>query len=74
MKKSQNAPYATATYVAAFGHPGFVTSVAYAVATAAGVDGAALDTMLDLDLDDSDGILVPLYGDGKQPLHLKRPL
>ena len=63
-----------ATYVAAFGHPGFVTSVAYAVATAAGVDGAALDTMLDLDLDDSDGILVPLYGDGKQPLHLKRPL
>ena len=32
-----------------------------------------LDEMLSMELGDAEGLLVPLYGDGKQALHLTRP-
>jgi len=62
------------TYIAVFGHRSFLNSLAYAVATAAGVHFGALDEMLDMSVGEAEGILVPLYGDGKKAIHLKRPL
>ena len=63
-----------ATYVSVFGHSGFVNSVAYAVATAAGIHPESLDELLSIRLGEAEGILVPLYGQTKTAIHLKRPL
>ena len=62
------------TYVAVFGHAGFLHSVAYSVATAAGIDAEALERLLDIELGEAEGVLVPLYGAGKSAIHLKRPM
>ena len=63
-----------ATYVSLVGHAGFLNAVAYAVSTAAGIEGDSLEATLDIDLGEAEGILVPLYGKGKSVIHLKRPL
>ena len=61
------------TYVTVFGHSGFLHAVAYAVATAAGILPEELDRMIDINLGEAEGILIPLYGLGKAAIHLKRP-
>ena len=63
-----------ATYVAFFGQTPFINSVAYAIATAAGLEAAALDELLEMKLGEAEGVLVPLFGKGKSGIHLKRPL
>ena len=62
------------TYISCFGHTGFLNAIAYAVATAAGMEADALDKLLEIDLGEAEGILVPLYAKGKAAIHLKRPL
>lgn len=62
-----------ATYVGVFGQPVTLNAVAYAVATAAGCSVEALDAVARIDLGEAEGILVPLYGMGKEPIHLARP-
>jgi len=61
------------TYVAMFGHAAFLNSVAYAIATAAGLETEALDKLLDMRLGEAEGVLVPLFGKGKSAIHLARP-
>ena len=63
-----------ATYVPVFGHTCYLNAVAYAVATAAGMEADSLDALLEVDLGDCEGLLVPLYAMGKSAIHLKRPL
>ena len=61
-------------YLACFGHPLFLHAVAHAVAIAAGMRARELDTsILDLHLGESEGLLVPLYAQGKSALLLKLP-
>ena len=60
------------TYMAAFGHAVFLNMAAYAVAVAASASAEALEHLLDIDLGEAEGILVPLYGGAVQ--HLQRPL
>ena len=62
-----------ATYLSVFGHAGYNHATAYAVATAAGMQAAQLDEMLNLELGDAEGVLVPLYGAGKGASVYKRP-
>ena len=62
-----------ATYISVIGHGGFNHAVAYAAASAAGMRACDLDKMLNLELGDVEAVLVPLYGDGKVAIHLKRP-
>ena len=61
------------TYVAVFGGQPYLSATAHAVAAAAGMKTAELDGLLDMSLDESEGLLVPLYGVGKSAIHLKRP-
>jgi hypothetical protein len=61
------------TYVSIFGHAGYVHAIGHAIAAASGMEASHLDAMIDLDLRDVDGLLVPLYGAGKTAIHLKRP-
>ena len=61
------------TYVSVFGHEGYLHSVAYAIAVAAGIKPDQLDEMIKLNVGEAEGILVPLYGLGKAVIHLKRP-
>ena len=58
------------TYVAIFGHAVWLNSMAYAVATAAGLDEGELDTLLDLELEEAEAILVPLYGGEVQKMYV----
>jgi len=50
------------TYVAVFGHAVWLNAIAYALATAAGVEDDQLDFVLDLELGEAEGVLVPLFG------------
>lgn len=61
-----------ATYIAAFGQPVFINATAHAVACAAGAPVDVLDAMLDIDLSEAEGMLVPLFG-GPAIQHLSRP-
>ena len=61
------------TYITLFGHGPYLQSVGYAVAIAAGMRPVELDALLDIELGDAEGVLVPLYGLGKPAIHLKRP-
>jgi len=63
-----------ATYISVFGHSGYVDALAYAIAAASGMRAADLDKMLNLELGDAEGVLVPLYADGRGAVHLKRPI
>ena len=62
------------TYISAFGHPVFIHTIAYAVAAAGGMKPQELDAILDLEVDDAEAILVPLYGLGKGAAHFKRAI
>lgn len=62
------------TYIGIFGHNGFAQSVAYAVATAAGVSEESVDEMIGVELGEGEGLLVPLYGHNRKVIHLKRPM
>jgi len=62
-----------ATYVSIFGQAVFINAIAHAVACAAGARNETLDPVLEIDLGEAEGILVPLYG-GPPIQHLKRPL
>lgn len=59
------------TYLSLFGHAVFLNAVAYALAVAAGAAADGLDAMLDFDLGEAEGLLVPLFGGA--PQHLRRP-
>ena len=61
------------TYISVFGHQTYLHATAYAVGTAAGIKAEALDDLLNINLGEAEGILVPLYGIGKAAIHLKRP-
>jgi len=63
-----------ATYISVFGHSGYVDALAYAIAAASGMRAADLDKMLNLAPGDAEGVLVPLYADGREAVHLKRPI
>ena len=43
------------------GHTVFLNAVAYALATASGCTDEQLDALLDIELGEAEGILVPLY-------------
>ena len=58
------------TYLALFGHAVFLNSVAYALAAAAGVAECELDALLGIDLGESEGILVPLFGGPVQHMYV----
>jgi len=62
-----------ATYVSVFGQAVFINAIAHAVACAAGAPGEVLDVLLDFNMGEAEGILVPLFG-GPPIQHLKRPL
>jgi len=62
-----------ATYIAVFGQAVYLNAVAHAVACAAGAPTSVLEPMLDADLGEAEGLLVPLHG-GPVIQHLKRPL
>ena len=53
------------------GHAGYVQAVAHAVASAGGMKEEELDAMLKFELEDAEGILVPLYAQGKVAIHMK---
>merc|ERR1711924_372515 len=53
------------TYIGVSGHAGFLNAVAHAIATASGMEPDSLDRLLDIELGEAEGILVPLYGKGK---------
>ena len=61
------------TYIAMFGHATFVNAVAHAVAAAAGTPSAGLESVLDVQMDEAEAILVPVYGGGAV-MHLRRPV
>lgn len=63
-----------ATYISVFGDSAYLAAVAHAVGTAAGIDATALEEMLDIKLGEAEGVLVPLYGEGKMAIHLRRPV
>mmetsp|Transcript_19443 Transcript_19443/g.48572 ORF Transcript_19443/g.48572 Transcript_19443/m.48572 type:complete len:575 (+) Transcript_19443:50-1774(+) len=50
------------TYISIFGHAVWLNSVAYAVACASECSEKELEKLLDLELGEAEGILVPLYG------------
>ena len=50
------------TYIAAFGQSVFLNAVAHAVAAAAGAPTEILDKVLEIELGEAEGILVPLFG------------
>ncbi|KAL3906888.1 MAG: hypothetical protein SGPRY_010379 [Prymnesium sp.] len=50
------------TYVACFGHAVWLNALAYAVACAADCGREHLEQLLDMQLDEAEGLLVPLYG------------
>jgi len=54
------------THVAVFGHAVFLNAVAHAVCVAAGAPQSALDMVMDMDLGETEGILVPLHYDAGQ--------
>lgn len=57
---------------ALFGHAVFLNSIAHAVAVAAGAPQEGIDLILDLDLGETEGILVPLdYSTGQSVVHCK---
>jgi len=62
-----------ATYVSIFGQAVYINAIAHAVACAAGAPTEVLDPLLDFDLGEAEGILIPLFG-GPPIQHLKRPL
>jgi len=49
-------------YVAMFGERVYLSAIAHALGCAAGAPLPVLDAMLDINLDEAEGILVPLYG------------
>ena len=60
-------------YIGVFGHAVFLNAVAHALASATGAPPEVLDAMLECNLGEAEGLLVPLYG-GPVIQHLKRPL
>ncbi len=62
-----------ATYVAVFGQAVYLNAIAHALACAAGAATEVLEPLLDINLGEAEGLLVPLYG-GPGIQHLKRPL
>ena len=71
--KAEGSGREKATYITVFGHQTLLSAVAYGVATASGMTAEKLDDMLNIQLGEAEGILVPLYGFGKAAIHLKRP-
>ena len=62
-----------ATYVAVFGQTVYLNAIAHALACATGATPQLLEPVLDINLGEAEGILVPLYG-GPGIQHLVRPL
>jgi len=62
-------------YVAIFGSRIFLNAIAHAIGCAAGAPLAVLDAMLDIQLEEAEAILVPLFGGVHATAiqHLKRP-
>ena len=62
-----------ATYYACVGHPVYMAALAHAVGAASGMRPAELDALIELEVGEAEGILIPLYGLRKSAVHLKRP-